>query len=152
MYPILDLAVHKSVSSNSHARPTPPLLAPSTADNIDYTRARTGRRPDDVHRLIIALLNPGPLTDIDEGLTGLIPAGGVPTHGVVNRTGLVGDSIVGKRGWTHAQGHDPGEADHASIQPGGESRCGAVTAARNAELELAQLLRRQRRPFPRRSG
>ena len=35
----------------------------------------------------------------------------------VNRPGLVGVSIVWKRGWTHAEGHHPGEADHASLQP-----------------------------------
>jgi hypothetical protein len=37
--------------------------------------------------------------------------------GNVNRPGLVGVSIVWKRGWTHAEGHHPGEADHASLQP-----------------------------------
>ena len=26
----------------------------------------------------------------------------------LNRPGLVGDSIVGKRGWTHAEGHHAG--------------------------------------------
>jgi hypothetical protein len=36
----------------------------------------------------------------------------------VNRPGLVGVFIVWKRGWTHAEGHDPGEADDASLQPG----------------------------------
>jgi hypothetical protein len=35
----------------------------------------------------------------------------------LNRTGLVGVSIVWKRGWTHAEGHHPGEADDASVQP-----------------------------------
>lgn len=37
--------------------------------------------------------------------------------GALNRTGLVGVSIVWKRGCTHAEGHHPGEADHASLQP-----------------------------------
>ena len=35
----------------------------------------------------------------------------------LNRTGLVGVFIVWKRGWTHAEGHHPGEADDASLQP-----------------------------------
>jgi len=43
----------------------------------------------------------------------------------LNRPGLVGVSIVWKRGWTHAEGHHPGEADHASLQPRREGRCGA---------------------------
>lgn len=33
----------------------------------------------------------------------------------VNRTGLVGVSIVWKRGWTHAEGHERRQADYASI-------------------------------------
>lgn len=37
-------------------------------------------------------------------------------HDVI-RPGLVGVSIVWKRGWTHAEGHHSGEADHASLQP-----------------------------------
>lgn len=35
----------------------------------------------------------------------------------LNRPGLVGVSIVWKRGWTHAKGHHPGEADDSSLQP-----------------------------------
>lgn len=35
----------------------------------------------------------------------------------VNRTGLVGVSIVWKRGWTHAEGHHAGEADDSALQP-----------------------------------
>ena len=31
--------------------------------------------------------------------------------------GWLESPIVGKRGWTHAAGHDPGEADHTSLQP-----------------------------------
>ncbi|WP_460810319.1 hypothetical protein, partial [Nocardioides salsibiostraticola] len=37
--------------------------------------------------------------------------------GGLNRPGLVGVSIVLKRGWTHAEKQHPGQADYASLQP-----------------------------------
>lgn len=40
-----------------------------------------------------------------------------PGSAAMNRPGLVGVLIVWKRGWTHAEGHHSGEADHASLQP-----------------------------------
>lgn len=40
---------------------------------------------------------------------------GRPVPLTMNRTGLVGVSIVWKRGWTHAEGHERRQADYASI-------------------------------------
>ncbi len=47
---------------------------------------------------------------------------------------MVGVSIVWKRGWTHAEGHHPGEAGDASLQP--EEKAAAVRMVRTLRAEL----------------
>jgi ABC-type transport system substrate-binding protein len=61
------------------------------------------------------------------GSQGFLP----PSHDfynpeVVNRPGLVGGSRPWKRGWSHAEGDQAGEADDASVLRGGEGPGGAA--------------------------
>jgi len=52
----------------------------------------------------------------------------------VNRTGLVGVSIVWKRGWTHAEGPHPGKPTTRRYSP--EEKAAAVRMVRTLRAEL----------------